>query len=439
MVFLKSGGKDKLISERNKFYHKIVNKNFFKSEFTKNVSTLTLGTLIAQLFSIVTMPVLTRLYSPFEFGVFGIFTSIISIGSVVAAGRYELAIMLPERDDDAKSIVSLSTIICTLLCIILLILIIPFREEFALLFDVNSEVIWLWFVPFGIFVMTYFNIMNYYTNRKGKYRALAGSRVFRSVLNSGTGIGLGFLKWDYTGLILGVILGNGISSSYLFYKTKENKVKIGRGKILKAAKEYSDFPKKSIPGAFFNILAGQLPVLLIAGFYGASVVGLYALTMRILSIPMNLVGKSVAQVFYQKAAEIKEQGALSVLVRRTTVSLFLIIIIPMAVLGIWGPELFGFFFGEEWETAGKISQIMVPFFLVRFIFSSQSTIMMVLRRMDFEVKFNFLFLASQLAALYAGYYFYNDFLLSFLFMSAAGFVVFSFLGFWIYRRAFEPR
>ena len=77
---------------------KIIKK---KSEFTKNIVTLMTGTAIAQAIPIAISPILTRIYKPEDFGVFALFLAISSILATVVNGRYELAIMLPKKDEDA--------------------------------------------------------------------------------------------------------------------------------------------------------------------------------------------------------------------------------------------------------------------------------------------------------------------------------------------------
>ena len=82
-----------------------------KSEFSRNVLTLMTGTTIAQAIPIAISPILTRIYAPEDFGMFALYMSVASIISVIATGRYELAIMLPKKDEDAVNIVALSIII----------------------------------------------------------------------------------------------------------------------------------------------------------------------------------------------------------------------------------------------------------------------------------------------------------------------------------------
>ena len=89
----------------------MINKLKPKSEFSRNVLTLMTGTTIAQAIPIAISPILTRIYTPEDFGMFALYMSVASILSVVATGRYELAIMLPKKDEDAVNIVALSIII----------------------------------------------------------------------------------------------------------------------------------------------------------------------------------------------------------------------------------------------------------------------------------------------------------------------------------------
>ena len=72
-----------------------------KSEFSKNVLTLVTGTTIAQSIPIAISPILTRIYTPEDFGVLALFISITTILGTIANGRYELAIVLPKRDNNA--------------------------------------------------------------------------------------------------------------------------------------------------------------------------------------------------------------------------------------------------------------------------------------------------------------------------------------------------
>src|SRR5579859_7537402 len=74
--------------------------------FLKDVSIMLTGAAGGQAVSLLLSPLLTRLYSPQEFGTLSVFSAIIAILSVVAALRYELALPLAKSDEDAVNLMA---------------------------------------------------------------------------------------------------------------------------------------------------------------------------------------------------------------------------------------------------------------------------------------------------------------------------------------------
>ena len=99
----------------------MINKLKPKSEFSRNILTLMTGTTISQAIPISISPILTRIYTPEDFGVFALFLAITTIIGSFSNGRYELAIMLPENDEDAINIAGLGFIISSTISIVLLV------------------------------------------------------------------------------------------------------------------------------------------------------------------------------------------------------------------------------------------------------------------------------------------------------------------------------
>jgi len=122
-----------------------------KSEFNRNILTLMTGTTIAQAIPIAISPILTRIYTPEDFGIFAIFLAITLIIGSIANGRYELAIMIPKKDEDAINIFALGFIITTSISLLLLVLVLIFQTYFIFLLK-NEEIgVWLYFVPISVF------------------------------------------------------------------------------------------------------------------------------------------------------------------------------------------------------------------------------------------------------------------------------------------------
>ena len=101
------------------------------SEFFRNVFTLVSVTSIAQAVSILIYPVLTRLYSPGEMGLFSLYMSIISLTGILSTGKYELAVLLPKEDRHAEGLVGLSLVLVTFFSACGLLTVVLFRDTFA--------------------------------------------------------------------------------------------------------------------------------------------------------------------------------------------------------------------------------------------------------------------------------------------------------------------
>ena len=143
-----------------------------KSDFSRNVLTLITGTTIAQVIPIAISPLLTRIYTPEDFGLAALFFAFFSILSSIATGRYELAIMSPKSDDEAKHIVFLSILVGAFIFFIATILIWFFDEEIVIFLG-NPEIKnWLYFIPFLLFSFGIYQSIYYWLNRKKKYRRI---------------------------------------------------------------------------------------------------------------------------------------------------------------------------------------------------------------------------------------------------------------------------
>ena len=75
-------------------------RQFLSSGLPRGAATLMTGTALAHGIKIAATPVLTRLYGPAEFGVFAVFLAMLNLTSVAACLRFEMAISLPEEDQE---------------------------------------------------------------------------------------------------------------------------------------------------------------------------------------------------------------------------------------------------------------------------------------------------------------------------------------------------
>lgn len=407
-----------------------------KSEFIRHILTLITGTTIAQVIPLIVTPVLTRIYSPEDFGLFALYMSIIAILGVLATGRYELAIMLPEKDEDALNIVYISLIITLFVSSIILIIIAIFNSEIANILGNSLISTWLYIIPISVLFIGINQTLNYWNNRNKLYYNLGNSRITQSLSASCFQYLAGInLLVKNGGLIIGYIIGQFMAILYLLllfirYRRSTN-ICINRTTLTTQLVRYKDYPIKNIPGAFIDALASWMPVFLLGFLYSPASAGIYLLTIKVINLPMTFIGAAFSQVYYRKATELSKIGSLYQFVLKTSIILSIIITLPMITIMIWGPELFTFVFDKKWLDAGKFSQLLAPMTIISFVYSCQSTLLMVANKLNYQILFFSILIISQTIAFVSGYYFFHSYFVSIFLFSLTGSLLYAYSVFWI--------
>ena len=380
-----------------------------KSEFSRNVLTLMTGTTIAQAIPIAISPILTRIYTPEDFGLFALFLAITNIIGSVANGRYELAIMLPEEDEDAINTAALGFSISSILSVLILILVILFNDFFVSLIGNEEISLWLYFVPITVFLLGLWNVLNYYNNRKKNYQDLRNAHIIRSIVLASTHLIIGFMKSGVTGLISGEIFSKLSANSRLLKNILTDKLlisKITKRKMINMAKRYKNFPMISLPSSFTTELYANLFSVLLSSLYNVVLLGHYSMAQRVLGLPSALLGVSIGQVFFQSAVKEKEKtGQARIIFKSTVKKLFLIALPFFVALFFIVEDLFAFVFGENWRVAGTYSQILIPIFFVRLLATPVSMINTVFERQIYGLYISIILLVSNTGIILGSYYF----------------------------------
>lgn len=346
-----------------------------KSEFSKNVLTLMTGTTIAQAIPIAISPILTRIYSPEDFGVLALFVAITAILGSIATGRYELAIMLPEEDEDAINVAALGVLITTFISALTLVPAIVLNETITEALN-NQEIgFWLYFVPLVVFLTGLFNVLNYLNTRKKLYKDIAKAGVLKSLALASVQLSIGMLKSGATGLISGQMVSHVIANYRLAINTKKNYdlSTVTKAKIKAVAKRYINFPKYSMWAILANSLAQNFTNILVSLYYSVATLGFYSLAQKLLGMPSSLIGKSIGQVYFQQAVIEKQKTGKAVnTFNKTSKKLFIFSVGAFVPLYFVLPLAFEIVFGKEWRISGEYAQITLPFVAMQFIAAALS-------------------------------------------------------------------
>lgn len=380
----------------------------WRSGFIGDVLRLAGGTTLAQLFVIAAAPILTRVYSPASFGTAAQFAAITGVIVVVACLRYELSIVLPKSDEDGAVQLWVSLFFATLITVITLVVFLLLPSEILTRLGAEHVRAYAALAAFMVGSGGALNALNYWNSRTRKYGRLAAARVANNVVTAGSQIGLaGPAGGSAAGLVSGYLIGNGVAAGGLALRViQEDRRVLARalhpGRMLRGVQMHWQFPAFNALGAVMNALSWQLPALVLGFYFGADVVGYYALGFRVLALPMSLVGLALGQVFYQRAASARRTGDLDGLVRSVYSALVNLGVAPFVILALAGEDVFAFAFGQQWAEAGVYVQILSIWTLVWFISSPLSTLYAVLDRQGASLWFNAAILATRFASLAIG-------------------------------------
>ncbi|MFO7320936.1 MAG: oligosaccharide flippase family protein [Chloroflexota bacterium] len=346
------------------------------------------ATFSMQVLTTLVSPIITRLYTPSDYGIFSAFSSISTILLAINSLRYELAITLPRDDEKAANLLALCLLLVVLSSGVFWAALWLLRDHIGVWTNTPEIAGFLWLMPVTLIGAGSYQALSYWAIRKKSFGVLARTKIVQGVGTVVLRIALGVLQTGAIGLIISQIfsLSAGIWSIVSGdYRTLLYSIRWER--MVTVAKEYRRFPLISAWSSLLNTAGLQLPTLFMLALYGPVAGGVFALGLRMVQLPAHLVGSSVAQVYLGTASEIKNQAPaqLKPLFIRTTRRLFLVGLVPIVLIVLFGPEVFSLVFGAEWQAAGQYVRLLGPAILIQFVISPISQTMIVLERQDLQL------------------------------------------------------
>lgn len=405
-----------------------------KSNFARSVSILVGGTAGAQLITIAATPLLTRLYTPNDFGVLAVYMSVLALFTVIASLRYELAIPLPKSDEDAIHIVVLCLFITLLMTVLSLTIVLIWGEKGVDILNIPNLAAYLWLLPVGVFFSGIYQTFNYWAIRTKQFPVLARTKIWQKI--AAVGIQVCGYKFGTISLIVGQIVGQGAGILSLARTAISNKSFFNWDwkDLCKQAKYYKQYPLYSTWSGFANSAGVYLPPLLFASLFGSASAGLYTLAHSILALPISFIGSAVGNVFLSHAAEAHRNNTLQKLFEDVFSRLVMIAIPLVLVLLIDTPKVFEIVFGYEWREAGVYGQWMILWLGLVLIGSPLSSIFSVLEKQIQGMIFQVSMTLARIVTLVIGVAI-GDIVLTVALFSIVGMVFWMFFIFWAAKQS----
>jgi len=348
----------------------------FKSDLVKSALLLSSGTVLAQGISYILMPFITRLYTPEDFGEFGMIMRIVAFLAVVGAGRYEFAIPLPKKNEHAFHIYRLTLRILIWTVSLSLISGIVFW-----LFKEDSNQLFFYIVLISAITgfTVFINIGRHWAIRMKWFKNITISTLLTSATSNIAKLFAGFAGLGVVGLALSTLLGLIVGSlifvfdAFGIYKIKEHKKSKLRQAVM--ARRYNEFPKVNLPHYLIDGARELLIAFFLTLYLSTYVFGSYDHSFKMLKIPLLLVGVAISQVLYNRmSADFSIKKSIYPLLKRSVFTLVLIGIVPFGVIYFWGAPIFSFVFGDQWDLSGRIASALSPWLLANFVASSISMV-----------------------------------------------------------------
>ncbi len=375
-----------------------------KSDFLKNAGTLFSGSVIAQLIGFAALTALGRLYSPEDFGNIETFLKLSGVFALVAGLRYETAVVVENDKDKAEDLVRLSLFINIAISLLLFLVIVIFKNPIVIFFRFGNANL-LYLLPLMVCLMSFTDTLITWHNRTKKYKHISTNRILYSL--SGTGYKLlhpltSLVRGN--GLFIGQFIAQSIAFVHVAYKLPFKVLNISKDSILSLAQSYKSFPLFSSPAALINLLALSMPVFMITAFDGPESTGYFANAYKLSYLPMSMLTLALGQVFFERIARLKNNKTESSQMAHELFNImFLLAVIPVVVLAVWGDKIAPFVLGDQWEEAGVYIQITILFYFAMFMTSSFSSAFATYDKLKIQLAYNTLFLIATTSALYLGY------------------------------------
>ena len=353
----------------------------------RSVSILVGGTAMAQAIAVAASPVLTRIYRPSDFGVLQVFISLTGFVMVMAAGRYEFALLLPEDEQSGFDLLGVA-IFCVCLTTAVTAMMVVMLHQYPRLLPAGVLVLkgYLWLLPVSVLGGGLYQVLSYRAMRQNAYRQIATTKLTQVAAMVAIQLSVGLVIHGPLGLLTGDAVARITGSGKFLRELWRNHVVQLRGvrvpRMIRLAVRYRDYPLVSTWGGLLNASGLALPALFLAAFYGAQYTGWFALVNRVLGLPAALIGASIAQVYTAQAATLSraDPQRLMYVFLETTRRMLYLGLAPCALLTIFAPWIFQTIFGRVWREAGEYARYLAFMCYAGFINSPVTLTLNVLQR-----------------------------------------------------------
>ena len=396
------------MSKIKAFKHKLALLVLPKSVFLRGVIALVSGTAGAQALTVLASPMLTRIYSPADFGLFAVFMALTGTLTVISSLRYELVIPLPKLDSAVLNVFVLAVLINSVFGLIIGIGVISFRESISNLLGASELAQYFWILPIGLVFIGIYRSLTFLAIREKSFSVIARTKIVQVISGVIVQLVIGVFYLGPFGLIAGYVISQSAGVFVLGNRMRRRFImlqgSITPKRVAASAKKHIRFPLYDMPAAGINAVAAYLPQIMLAAIFSPAIAGFYLLANRVIGMPIALIGQAVGQALYAHAHEKSEKGELFRFVRLIVFFLSLLIMIPLMFLFFYGEDLFSWVFGDKWRLAGVYASWLMIGVAIQFIYVPISLMLLATNAQHINLIIQMILLITKLGGIAFGYF-----------------------------------
>lgn len=413
-----------------KIWFGLLNNSFFR-----NVVNLSLGSTISQLLIIASSPIVSRLYSPSEYGLQGLVISFTGLIAVAGSLGLEVSIVSAENQESANA----TLVICFISNFVIALL-----GGLAMLFIISNNILSYGSLPLWsvfpsvivIWAIGFFMALRYWAVRNGEYISISRALMLQGSGRAITPVVYGIFNNNWLGLLLGEIIGRVLGIQRIARAAYKEVIPILHGytlrKYIKVIKSNWKFVLLGLPSSLINSLYTSLTIPFISTVFSTSLSGQFLFVQNMLAVPTSLISASVADVFHSKISSIKSNdpaGANDFLKKMMGQLTWLAILIYVPI-AIFSPFLFPVIFGSNWQMAGIITSYISMLSMFAFVISPLSRIIFVYNTQEYKLLLDLFRLTIPFISIFGAKWFNFDFtytLVSYTILGILGYLAYLFI------------
>lgn len=355
--------------------------------FGRSVGVMLAGTFCGQAISLLLSPVLTRLFTPTQFGVLGVYSSALLITAMLATFGYELAIPICLAEREYRNLAALCWLSLALVCTLMAcgsFLLSAHVFELAGLMPLQS---FRYLFPLGLLWLGGYHLLLASATRAGNFGDIARTRLSQGISGPSSQVLFGALQMGAPGLVTGFVIGQAGATLPLLRRMvpglKTALQEVSGREIAAVARRYVRFPLYASWSRLLDVAgSGDILFLLFAACYAPDIAGLMFLCERVVVRPLMIVSTSVLQVFTGEAGRTvsEDPAKLRRRFRQVVPAQFVITSVWILAANIAAGWIFPPLFGAAWGHAIPYLRALSLSYLVQVTLHPVSNTLLLLER-----------------------------------------------------------